>query len=66
MIVQASELNAPPVDEVRTEADAVAAFGEYLSMGLPVDGNFHDWGVDDGSRIGVRLMARVGWCRWAW
>ena len=35
--------------------------GDYLSRGLPVDEQFqdHTLGVDDGSRIGVRLIARV-------
>ena len=59
MIAQALGLDAPAVDEVRTEADAVAALGEYLSKGLPVDEQFRDLGVDDGSRIGVRLAAKV-------
>ena len=61
VIAQALGLEAPAVDEVRTEADAVAALGEYLSRGLPVDERFHDHksGVDEGSRIGVRLTARV-------
>ena len=60
VIAQALGLDAPAVDEVRTEADAVAALGEYLSKGLPVDEQFHDLGVDDGWRIGVRLAAKVG------
>ena len=47
------------MDEVWTEADAVAALGQYLSKGLPVDEQFRDLGVDDGSRIGVRLAAKV-------
>ena len=61
VMAQALGLDAPAVDEVRTEADAVAALGEYLSKGLPVDEQFHDHksGVDEGSRIGVRLTARV-------
>ena len=59
VIAQALGLDAPAVNEVRTEADAVAALGEYLSKGLPVDEQFHDLGVDDGSRIGVRLGAKV-------
>ena len=60
VIAQALGLEAPAVDEVRTEADAVAALGEYLSRGLPVDERFHDeLAVDNGSRIGVRMTARV-------
>ena len=62
VIAQALGLDAPAVDEVRTEADAVAALGEYLGKGLPVDEQFHDFrdlAVDDGSRIGVRLSAKV-------
>ena len=61
VIAQALGLEAPAVDEVRTEADAVVTLGEYLSRGLPVDEQFqdHTLGVDDGSRIGVRLIARV-------
>ena len=61
VIAQALGLEAPAVDEVRTEADAVSALGEYLSQGLPVDEQFHDYesGVDNGSRIGARLTARV-------
>ena len=61
VIAQALGLEAPAVDEVRTEADAVTALGEYLGKGLPVDEQFHvhDFGVDDGSRIGVRLRAKV-------
>ena len=46
------------MDEVRTEADAVAALGEYLSKG-PVDEQLHDLAVDEGSRIGVRLNTKV-------
>ena len=59
VIAQALGLDAPAVDEVRSEADAVAALGEYLGKGLPVDEQFHDLAVDDGSRIGVRLGAKV-------
>ena len=59
VIAQALGLDAPAVDEVQTEADAVAALGEYLGKGLPVDEQFHDLAVDDGSRIGVRLSAKV-------
>ena len=61
VIAQALGLEAPAVDEVRTEADAVATLGEYLSRGLPVDEQFHDrkLGVDNGSRISVGLAARV-------
>ena len=61
VIAQALGLDAPAVYEVRTEADAVATLGEYLSKGLPVDERFHDHklGVDEDSRIGVRLTARV-------
>lgn len=59
VIAQALGLDAPAVDEVRSEADAVTALGEYLGKGLPVDEQFHDFGVDDGSRIGVRLRAKV-------
>ena len=61
VIAQALGLDAPAVAEVRTEADAVAALGEYLSEGLPVDEQFHDYraGVGEGSRIGVRLTATV-------
>ena len=59
VIAQALGLDAPAVDEVRTEADAVTALGEYLGKGLPVDEQFHDLAVDDGSRIGVRLSAKV-------
>ena len=59
VIAQALGLDAPAVDEVRSEADAVAALGEYLGKGLPVEEQFHDLAVDDGSRIGVRLTAKV-------
>lgn len=62
VIAQALGLDAPAVDEVRTEADAVTALGEYLGKGLPVDEQFRDFrdlAVDDGSRIGVRLSAKV-------
>ncbi len=61
VIAQALGLESPTVDEVRTEADAVSALGEYLSQGLPVDEQFHDHksAVDNGSRIGVRLTAKV-------
>lgn len=59
VIAQALGLDAPAVDEVRTEADAVAALGEYLGKGLPVEEEFHDLRVDDGVRAGVRLRAKV-------
>lgn len=59
VIAQALGLDAPAVDEVRTEADAVAALGEYLGKGLPVEEEFHDLTVDDSSRIGIRLGAKV-------
>lgn len=62
VIAQALGLDAPAVDEVRTEADAVTVLGEYLGKGLPVDEQFRDFrdlAVDDGSRIGVRLSAKV-------
>lgn len=57
VIAQALGLDAPAVDEVRSEADAVAALGEYLGKGLPVDEQFH--AVDNGLRMGVRLTAKV-------
>ena len=59
VIAQALALDAPPVDEVRTQADAVAALREYLDKGLPVDERFHDLPIGEGSRIGVRLVAKV-------
>ena len=59
VIAQALGLAAPAVDEVRTEADGVAALGAFLDEGLPVDERFHDLIVDDASRIGVRLRAKV-------
>ena len=61
VVAQALGLQAPAVVEVRSEADAVAALGEYLSKGLSVDEQFRDHhvAVGDGSRIGVRLTARV-------
>ena len=62
VIAQALGLDAPAVDEVRSEADAVAALGEYLGKGLPVDEQFHefhDLAVDNGLRMGVRLTAKV-------
>ena len=59
VVAQALGLEAPAVDEVRTEADAVAALGEYLGKGLPVDERFHDLPADEGTRIGVRLGAKV-------
>lgn len=59
VIAQALGLDAPPVDEVRTQADAVAALREYLDKGLPVDEQFHDLPMGEGSRIGVRLVAKV-------
>ena len=59
VITQALGLHAPLVDEVRSEADVVAALWEYLGKGLPVDEQLHDFGVDDSSRIGVRLVAKV-------
>lgn len=59
VIAQALGLDAPAVDEVRTEADAVAALGEYLGKGIPVEEEFHDLRVDDGVRAGVRLQAKV-------
>lgn len=59
VIAQALGLDAPAVDEVRTEADAVAALGEYLGKGLPVNERFHDLPADEGMRIGVRLEAKV-------
>ena len=59
VIAQALGLDSPAVDEVRTEADAVAALGEYLGKGLPVEEEFHDLTVDDGGRTAVRLRAKV-------
>ena len=59
VIAQALGLDAPTVDEVRTEADAVATLGEYLGKGLPVDEQFHDLPADEGTRLGVRLGAKV-------
>ena len=61
VIAQALALDAPTVSEVRTEADAVAALGQYLGKGLPVDEQFHDITLDtvDDSRIRVRLEAKV-------
>ena len=59
VIAQALGLATPAVDEVRSEADAVVAMGEYLGRGLPVEEQLHDFAVDEGSRIRVRLTAKV-------
>lgn len=59
VIAQALGLDAPAVDEVRSEADAVAALGGYLGKGLPVEEQFHDLAGGDGSLVGVHLGAKV-------
>ena len=64
VVAQALGLPPPRVTEVRTEADAVAAFESFLDAGLPVDERFlrvAPEGAAGGAeeRIAVRLLARV-------
>ena len=64
VVAQALGLAPPRVTEVRTEADAVAAFEGFLDAGLPVDERFlqvvpEGAADDEEERIAVRLVARV-------
>ena len=60
LVAQALALPAPPVDEIRTEADAASVLKYALGKGLPVDESFeHESMPDSGNRIVVRLRARV-------
>ena len=64
VVSQALGLAPPRVIEVRTEADAVAAFEGFLDAGLPVNERFlrvaPEDAVSDGEeRLAVRLVARV-------
>ena len=64
VVAQALGLPPPRVTEVRTEADAVAAFEGFLDAGLPVDERFlqvapEGAAGDAEERVAVRLLARV-------
>ena len=64
VVAQALGLPPPRVTEVRTEADAIAPFEDFLDAGLPVDERFlpvASEGAAGGAeeRLAVRLLARV-------
>ena len=64
MVAQALDLPSPRVTDVRTEADAVAAFEGFLDAGLPVDERFREVRTVGGARdteerVAVHLVARV-------
>ena len=64
VVAQALHLTPPGVGDLRTEADAVAAFEGFLDAGLPVDEHFREVRTMGGARdteerIAVHLVARV-------
>ena len=64
VVAQALHLTSPRVGDLRTEADAVAAFEGFLDAGLPVDEHFREvrrvgGARDTEERIAVHLIARV-------
>ena len=64
VVAQALHLTPPGVGDLRTEADAVAAFAGFLDAGLPVDEHFREVRTVAGARdaeerIAVHLVARV-------
>ena len=64
VVAQALDLASPRVTDVRTEADAVAAFEGFLDAGLPVDERFREVRTVGGARdteerVAVHLVARV-------
>ena len=63
VVAQALDLAPPGVAEVRTEADAIAAFEGVLDVGLPVDERFREVRAEDDAggeeRVAVHLAARV-------